>query len=177
MKPKTSLRFPARRVAPATLALALAALGVLMPGDSALAQNSGDLEVKLAAQRVSSSPGGKETLQAAERAFPGDIIQYDATYQNLGGKAITNLEPTLPIPAGMHYLPDTARPVPAQASLDGRTFAPIPLKRKVTLPTGEVKEQEVPATEYRALRWNLGEMAPGARTTLIARTRIGATTP
>jgi hypothetical protein len=77
----------------------------------------------------------------------------------------------------MHYLPDTARPAPAQASLDGRNFAPIPLKRKVTLPTGEVQEQEVPATEYRALRWNLGEMAPGTKTTLIARTRIGATPP
>lgn len=164
-------------MAPATLAIALGTLAVLMLGGSALAQNSGDLDVKLAAQRVSSSPGGKETLQAAERAFPGDIIQYDATYQNLGGKAITNLEPTLPIPAGMNYLPDTAKPAPAQASLDGRNFAPIPLKRKVTLPTGEVKEQEVPATEYRALRWNLGEMAPGARTTLIARTRIAPTLP
>ena len=177
MKTKTSFRSSNRRMSPATAALALGACCLLVLGGSAQAQNGGDLDVKLAAQRVSASPGGKETLHVAERAFPGDIIQYDATYQNLGGKAITNLEPTLPIPAGMHYLPDTARPVPAQASLDGRTFAPIPLKRKVTLPTGEVKEQEVPATEYRALRWNLGEMAPGARTTLIARTRIGATTP
>ena len=76
------------------------------------------------------------------------------------------LLPELPVAAC------SAKPAPAEASLDGRTFAPIPLKRRVTLPTGEVQEQEVPPSEYRALRWQAGDLAPGSRTAIAARTRI-----
>lgn len=131
-----------------------------------------DLAIALTAQKVIAQSDGREKLLAADRALPGEVIQYDALYQNQSGRPLNNVAPTLPIPAGMIYVADTAKPSPTEASLDGKTFAPIPLKRVVALPTGETQEQVVPASEYRALRWQVGELAPGSRATVIARTRI-----
>lgn len=134
--------------------------------------NKGDLSISLVAQKVVKQSNGQDQLQPAERAFPGEVIQYDALCHNQGSEALRRVEPTLPIPAGMVYVPDSAKPAPAQASLDGKNFQPIPLRRKVVLPNGAVELREVPATEYRALRWFIGEMAPGSKTTVIARTRL-----
>ena len=138
----------------------------------AVAQGRGDVIVSLVAQKVKVSAEGKEILQPAERAFPGEVIQYDALYHNQSATEIHNLAPTLPIPSGMEYLPEGATPAPAEASLDGKTFAPIPLKRKVTRPDGTVREEEVPASEYRALRWQMGDMAAGKKVTVAARARL-----
>jgi uncharacterized repeat protein (TIGR01451 family) len=159
---------------------AVCGVGVIVAGlvwaDSPAPPAQGDLHIALTAQRVVRGDDGKEKLQPADRAFPGEIVQYDALYQNKGDKLIGNVEPTLPIPNGMAYVPDSAKPAPVKASLDGKTFEPLPIKRKVTLPNGEVEEREVPATEYRALRWFVGEVESGARTTVVARARILPTT-
>lgn len=156
--------------------LALLALGVTVGGmvwaAAPAAPSKSDLAIALTARKVVTQPDGLVGLVAAERAFPGEVIQYDALYQNQGERPLSNVAPTLPIPAGMIYMADTAKPAPVEASLDGRTFAPIPLKRHVTLPTGEIQEQVVPPSEYRALRWQAGDLAPGSRTTIAARTRI-----
>lgn len=135
------------------------------------------LAITLTAQKVAKQADGKEKLLAANHALPGELIQYDALYHNQGARALNNVAPTLPIPAGMVYLADSASPAPAEASLDGKNFERIPIKRKVTTPSGETKEQEVAATEYRALRWQVGEMAPGAKTVIVARTRIASASP
>lgn len=139
--------------------------------------HAGDLDIRLTAQRVLAKPDGQELLQPADRAFPGDIVQYDAVYQNRGPRAISNLQPTLPIPAGMEYLPDSAKPAPAQASLDGRRFEPIPLKRRVTLASGEVREEEIPPSDYRALRWSAGDLSAAGKTTIVVRARVAPVTP
>jgi uncharacterized repeat protein (TIGR01451 family) len=140
------------------------------------AQDKGDVTVILLAQKVARDAAGRENLVPADYARPGEIIQYDAVYQNRARHAVFNLQPTLPIPAGLEYVPGTASPAPHAASLDGKKFEPIPLKRKVTLPDGTVEEREVPPTEYRALRWQLGDLPAGGRATVIARARV-ATTP
>lgn len=157
-------------------------LGGLIANETAAAESSqrktkSPLAIALTAQKVVKQSDGKEKLLAADRALPGEVIQYDALYQNQGALPLNNVAPTLPIPAGMVFLPDSATPAPFEASLDGKTFERIPIKRKVTMPSGETREQEIPATEYRALRWQLGEMVPGARATLVARTRIASTHP
>jgi len=155
---------------------ALLALGLVVGGmvwaAAPAAPSKSDLAIALTAQKVIAQADGKEKLAAADRAFPGEVIQYDALYQNQSDRPLNNVAPTLPIPAGMIYVADTAKPPPSEASLDGQNFASIPLKRKVTLPTGEVQEQEVPASEYRALRWKVGELTPGSKTVVVARTRI-----
>src|SRR5690242_9689913 len=78
----------------------------------AFAQGATDVKVTLKAQKVLRGSDGKEVLQAAERALPGEIIQYDAVYKNAGGKGVKHLQPTLPIPRGLEYLPDSANPAP-----------------------------------------------------------------
>src|SRR5262245_48206927 len=136
--------------------LALILIVVMWP-ERAMAQAAkSDVVVTLKAQKVLRGRDGNEVLQVAERAMPGEVIQYDAIYKNQSDRGVRNLEPTLPIPRGLEYIPDSAKPAPAKASLDGKNFAPLPLKRQVTLETGETVEQPVPPSEIRALRWELG---------------------
>jgi hypothetical protein len=72
----------------------------------------------------------------------------------------------------LEYLPETAKPAPAMASLDGRNFEPFPLKRTVMLPDGTKKEEAIPYSEYRALRWALGDLDSGKATLVSARARL-----
>lgn len=161
----------ARSVAP----LLVIALIALMWPDSARAQAANnDVVVTLKAQKVLRAPDGKEVLQMADRAMPGEVIQYDAVYKNQSTTGVRNLVPTLPIPRGLEYIPDSARPAPAKASLDGKVFEPLPLKRKVTLPSGETVEQPVPASEIRALRWEIGDLDAGAAAQISARARLAS---
>jgi len=149
------------------LLIILAALVVALSASAAE-----DLNIQLTAHRVFTQTNGQEQLAPAQQALPGDIVQYDALYQNRSNRALRQLQPILPIPAGMEYVPDSARPEPTHASLDGRRFEPIPLKRSVTLPTGQVLEEEVAPGEYRALRWSVGNLAASATTNVVARTRV-----
>ena len=139
---------------------------------AAFGQKANDVAVTLKAQKVLRSKDGKEVLQVADRAMPGEIIQYDALYKNQSNNSVRQLEPTLPIPAGLEYIADSAKPAPARASLDGKNFAPIPLMRQVTLPTGETTQEQVPFSEYRALRWELGELDAGKTALISARAKL-----
>ena len=138
----------------------------------AFAQKANDVAVTLKAQKVLQTREGREVLQVADRAMPGEIIQYDALYKNQSGGSVRQLEPTLPIPAGLEYIADSAKPAPTRASLDGRNFAPIPLMRQVTLPTGETRQEQVPVSEYRALRWELGDLDAGKSALISARAKL-----
>jgi len=131
-----------------------------------------DLKIQLETWKVVPQEDGQEKLEAAQRAFPGEIIQYDAHYLNQSEAALRRVSPTLPIPEGMVFVAASARPIPNQASLDGKTFQSIPLKRQIQGLHGEMVEVEVPPTEYRALRWSLGDMAAGASVTVTARTQV-----
>ena len=136
------------------------------------AHAAGDVVVTLAAQRVTADAGGKETLASADQAKPGDVIEYRATYHNAGAANAHELAATLPIPAGSEYIARSASPAPALASLDGRTFSPLPLKRRVHLADGRDVTEEVPASEYRSLRWTLGTLPARGERTVKARVRL-----
>ena len=153
------------------VALAAAALAAATPL-SAQPAPKGPVAISLTAQKVIKDAEGKEQLKSAERALPGEVVQYDALYKNTSNAGVKNLAPTLPIPAGLEFLPETVNPMPAFASVDGRTFAPFPLVRKVTKPDGTVEEQAVPASEYRALRWTVGDLEAGQAILVSARARL-----
>lgn len=137
------------------------------------AADQGNLVVTLSAHKTVVSADGKEILVPADQARPGDIIEYKAVYKNTGKSGAQNLEATLPVPVGgMEYLPHTAYPKPVKASVDGRKFEPVPLKHSVTLPDGKQELREVPYSEYRYLRWELGELSPGKSTWVSARARL-----
>lgn len=117
-----------------------------------------DVVNKLVAQRVSLAPDGKEMRQPAGTANPGDVVEYKATYFNTGPSAIARLFATVPIPAGTSLVGESAMPMRAQASVDGTHFEATPLKRLVKLPDGSTREESVPLSEYRALRWDMGKL-------------------
>jgi uncharacterized repeat protein (TIGR01451 family) len=134
---------------------------------------AGSVAVELTANRVTKSQG-KEVLASAEEAKPGELIEYRALYRNDGAGEAKGLLATLPIPRGTQYVAGSALPRRVEASLDGRTFAPVPLKRTVKTPDGRTVVQEVPLAEYRALRWPLGALPSKQQRTVSARVRVEA---
>src|SRR3954466_5929555 len=122
------------------------------------AQQKGPLESTLEQHKVVRAADGKETLAAASSVRPGDVIEYVATYRNTGRAPLTGVEATLPIPPNTEFVPGSARPATARASVDGATYAALPLMRKVVR-GGKTVEEPVPTREYRYLRWSAPQIA------------------
>jgi uncharacterized repeat protein (TIGR01451 family) len=160
------------------LAIAIAA-AVTRPAHAAASEPAkpatGSVAVELTAQRVTKAQG-KEVLVAADQAKPGELIEYRALYRNDGANEAKGLMATLPIPRGTQYVAGSATPRGVEASLDGRTFAPVPLTRSVKTADGRTVVQEVPVSEYRTLRWPLGVLPTKQSRTVAARVRVETTT-
>ena len=131
----------------------------------------GDVEVVLQQHKVVKH-GKHEALEAADGIKPGETVEYQATYRNTTHSAVHQLYATLPIPAETEYLPGSAKPARVEASLDSVNYAPVPLRRKVTLANGQIEERDIPASEYRSLRWAIGDLAADAKITVFARVRL-----
>ena len=145
-------------------ALTLAPLPLVFaaPGASNAVSNAApQIQAQLQAFKVLLQKDGDEKLASADVANPGDVIEYRATYSNDGKKAATNLNATLPIPAALSYVPNTASPGGFLASTDAQNFAPAPLQRTVKDASGKTVTVMVPFSEYRALRWKMKTLAPG----------------
>jgi uncharacterized repeat protein (TIGR01451 family) len=136
----------------AVFLLTAAGLGYAKPGD--------DLAINMTQSKVVVKDG-KEATEPAADAKPGDVIEYAAEYSNKGTKPLSAVMAIIPIPAGTEYLPDTAKPTLVFASLKGDKYEAVPLKRKVKQADGKEVEQLVPYSEYRFVRWSVGDMPPG----------------
>ena len=130
------------------------------------------VEATLAAFQVGKNAEGKEVLLPAIQSAPGDTLEYQTVYQNNGKTAIKSLEATLPLPVGTAYVGGSAKPVNPQASVDGKVFSAVPLKTMVKTPDGKLQERLVPYSDYRALRWSLGELPATEKVTVSARVQI-----
>src|SRR5262245_23324881 len=117
----------------------------------------GPLSATLDARKVLVDAHGAESFGPADTARPNDVLEYRASYRNRAPKSLRGVTATLPIPVGFEYLPNTAGKH-ALASLDGETYAAIPLTRVVRQPDGSEQVQAVPVAEYRFLRWPLGDI-------------------
>ena len=162
---------------PLALAIAAVVAGATLPAHAAggpAKPAPGSVAVELTASRVTTAQG-KEVLAPAEKARPGELIEYRARYHNDGAAEARGLMATLPIPNGTQYVAGSAMPRGVEASLDGRTFAPVPLRRAVKTPDGRTVEQDVPVAEYRALRWPLGALPAKQQRTVSARVRVEPT--
>lgn len=168
----TDRRHDTGRIALAPALLALMLLALCGAAQAQQARAPGELQVQLTQHKVVKGENGKDKLVAAEQARPGEIIEYRATYANTAKRQIKDVYATLPVPVGMQFVAGSAAPAPALATLDNLKFEPIPIKRKVTLPSGAVEEREVPASEYRALRWRLGAIPAGTSAVVSARMRL-----
>ncbi|NML46933.1 DUF11 domain-containing protein [Ramlibacter sp. G-1-2-2] len=127
----------------------------------------------LTAQRVEIA-NGKAVLSPAEKAKPGDMVEYSGTYRNAGTGSVDKLVATIPVPAGTTFVAGSAEPAKAQASTDGTRFAPMPLMRTVRLPDGTSRQEPVPLADYRYVRWEVGTLAAHADTVVKLRVQIDA---
>ncbi|MFN2476903.1 MAG: hypothetical protein ABR526_11270 [Chthoniobacterales bacterium] len=130
-----------------------------------------DVRVELSGKRVVTTDG-HESLAPADKAKPSDIIQYEATYKNVGKTPAANVAATVPIPVGLTLVDKSAKPAAEQASLDGKNFSPLPLMREVKNEAGVMEKQPVALAQYRALRWTLPELAPGKTATVVLRAQV-----
>lgn len=113
------------------------------------AQAADALKMELQANKIAKSANGKPTYVAASNAKRGETVQYRAVYTNVIAQPISDVVVTLPIPASMTFNGE-ANPSSAQATIDGKNYADMPLMRKVN---GKVVQ--IPLSEYKALRWNI----------------------
>lgn len=137
--------------------------------------NQKTVTVVLTQSKVIKGADGKEKLVEAPTVAPGDIIEYTATYTNKTGKAVTGLQADLPIPEGLEYIPRSAKPAGTlvKAAVKGGEYAAEPLMRP--LPNG--KTEPVPYSEYRALRWTLGQLPAEGVTAVTARAKVQVNVP
>lgn len=148
-----------------------AMLALVVASGIAHAQQRGPLESTLEQHKVVRAADGAESLAPATSVRPGDVIEYVATYRNTGRAPITGVEATVPIPANTEFVAGSARPASARASVDGTTYAPMPLVRQVVR-GGRSVEETVPAREYRYLRWSAPELGANQSVRFTARVRV-----
>jgi uncharacterized repeat protein (TIGR01451 family) len=135
------------------------------------AQQSGPIEARLESRKVVRAADGQESFVPATTAKPGDVIEYIATYRNAARAPVSGLEATIPVPGNTEFVPGSAKPATAKASVDSRTWGAMPLKRKVLRDGREIEEQ-VPFREYRYLRWYPGQLGGEKSMTFTARVRV-----
>lgn len=138
----------------------------------AVAQAAEPVTNTLTVQRVVHQSDGKEVLAPAATASPGDLLQYVAEFHNAGPTVARGLSATLPLPAGTEFVSGSEHPAAALASLDGTTFAALPLKRLVKAADGTTHEELVPAREYRYLRWAASDVPASGELRVSARVTI-----
>lgn len=137
----------------------------------AFAQAQEPLAVSLEAYKVTpATESVGETFAKADTAQPGDIIEYRATYSNTTQRALSALSLDIPIPASLTWLPNAAAttdgkaasPAPGFASLDGKTYAALPLGAGIA--PGLV----------RAVRWDIPGIGPRGGVVFAVRARVNA---
>lgn len=136
----------------------------------ALALAAGKVDVSLDQKKVVTE-AGKDVYKEFDTASAGTVVEYTAVYKNVGDQMATKAEGELPVPNGMTYVEKTANPAKVMATVDGKNFSFVPLKRAENK-NGKEEVVEVPVKEYRALRWQLGDIAPGKSVTVKARMKV-----
>ena len=114
---------------------------------------------------------GKQELVSTDKAKPGEVIEYVATYHNTGKTAVKNVVGTIPVPNGMEFTPEPTQKAPDMAAASDGKFGPVPLKHKA-LRNGVQVEEVLPYSAYRALQWKIGTMAPDQKVELKARVKL-----
>jgi len=130
------------------------------------------LLITLSQKHIVVDAKGNETLENVTKVKPGDILEYSAIYHNRSKQALSGVKASLPVPKGLIYIKQSAKPSAVQASTDGVKYAAEPLKRMEKLPSGKEQEVDVPYAEYRGLQWQLGEFPANKQVTVSARMRV-----
>lgn len=100
---------------------------------------------------------GKESFMPADRARPGDVIEYRLLYENRGSEAVTGVSIVDPIPFGVVCMPATATSPPdcsVEFSIDhGKSYHAWPIKVRVISKEGEREWKEATPDMITHVRW------------------------
>ena len=155
------------------LTAALAA-GVLLAPFQVFAKGDESVQGVMEQFRIVRLADGNESRVPAQNIKPGETLEYLVRYTNKGAAPVNQLMVTLPIPPGLELVAQTDQPRAMLASTDGVAFDAMPLKRKVKKVDGREQLEEVPLTEYRALRWQVGQLGAGKTVQFVARAKVDA---
>ncbi|MBB5235912.1 DUF11 domain-containing protein [Deinococcus budaensis] len=155
---------------------------LVLPG-MALAQSASPLVLNLSQALVQTvtvdGKAAEKRTPGYTRVRPGDQLAQTVTARNVSTRTLANVAVRLPVPRGMVYVaPDGAAPagVRTEYSIDaGKTFAPAPLKRQITVTENGkavTREVEVNPNEYQAVRWTIGALPAGTEKTLGFRVQV-----
>jgi uncharacterized repeat protein (TIGR01451 family) len=135
---------------------------------------SEDVSSTLEVYKITTNQQGEETAEEVTTITRGDTLEYQVTYTNNLPNSISNLQPVLPIPTGIEYMANTAEPEINTASLSpsGSNFQQLPIMREETTESGLATENEVPAREYRRLRWSVPSLDSQNSVTVTARVQV-----
>jgi uncharacterized repeat protein (TIGR01451 family) len=93
----------------------------------------------------------------------GDVVQYQLTFTNVRADSVHQIQFTDPLPAGLHYVPSSARVDRADVAIEfsvdsGRTYTAAPTV-DVTV-AGQTVHQPAPAWRYTNIRWSVRGWVP-----------------
>jgi len=137
----------------------------------AKSENKPQVSSQLSAYKVVQAEGG-EKLASTQVIKPGEILEYQLRYSNETPRTVKNVRVVLPIPAGLEYQSTSAKPAEAMASVDGRTYSAMPLRRVEKNAQGIATMVNIPTSEYRFLRWSVSSLPAGGSATVAARVRL-----
>lgn len=150
------------------------ACGALLFSASALSLAAEPVTVSLEQFKVVKVKDGSEQFTAVSAIKPGDVIEYRVTYVNNTDGPVNDVMADLPIPSGMEYIPlsassaANAREAVVKATTGNSVFAAEPLLRK----GANGKSEPVSYSEYRGLRWSLGQLPAHLPKTVSARATV-----
>lgn len=108
----------------------------------------------------------KKELKVTDQVKPKALLEYEVEYSNISSQSLKNLKLNLPLPADVAYTGQSL-PKDAYASVDGKSFAKVPLTR---MENG--KKVNVPLAEYRVLQWNVSELKPKQKIIVSAQVQV-----
>ena len=124
---------------------------------------------KITAALVSVDANGQETLvpvDANTRLQSGNIIEYHGYFTNTNQDRVRKMTVTMTIPKQVELLEVLAPEFPF-ASVDGNTFARMPLQGVVN-----GQRQEIPLQYYSAVRWNIEGLGLNETTAVKYRAKV-----
>jgi uncharacterized repeat protein (TIGR01451 family) len=131
----------------------LTLLAVVAPAQ-AQQRTVGPTLVVAAANTTASTESGKGAARSAVR--PNDVLRYTLTFSNPTDRSVANVELRNPIPAGVTFVPGSAKASRADARLEfsadqGKSWAAQPMET-ITV-AGQQVTRIIPVDRYTHIRW------------------------
>ena len=108
--------------------------------------------------------------------YPGDVVSYQLVFTNITADPVRNVEFVDPLPAGLHYVAQSAAADRADVVIEysadgGETFSHQPTIEVVV--DGERVLRPAPSDKYTHIRWRIeGAVQPGAQVTAAFRAEL-----